>query len=133
MEEKYEFYPGFEREEHQLEKVLLLEQLLQEIREVVLYRSDGVHITLGRDAQFPKHREKNLLTNIKIETWDIAARPPSPYTFSETLPTPPGRGIPNSRFGSNRRMFASSVRRRLKTGDRGLMGRGRCVGNVRGR
>ena len=68
--ETFGFYPVVAKDQKQIE------DLLAEIRLVLLTRSDGVAIEIERDDQFPslvQGEKRGLITGVKINTWDIAA------------------------------------------------------------
>jgi hypothetical protein len=43
--------------------------LMDEIKEVLLQRTDGCEIVVTRDPQFPDHKGRELITKVTIETW----------------------------------------------------------------
>jgi hypothetical protein len=68
--ETFEFYPVSVKDCKQID------DLLKEIRSVLLTRSDGVAIEIERDDQFPPlkpKKKRGLITDVHIHTWDIAA------------------------------------------------------------
>ena len=71
--EEYEFYPVHNSSNPQTGDYSQLVELITEITEVLLTRSDGIRIVVDREKHFPKHRGKHLIYNVQINTWDIAA------------------------------------------------------------
>ncbi len=73
--EEYEFYPtgclrlGLPRNEDSHK----LEVLLDEIKQHVLYRADGISIKIERTQGLPPEGGKALIQKVRIDTWDCVA------------------------------------------------------------